>query len=82
MSEASPKVPPLLLPHTGVTWSEQVDGELAKDSLTSQASSAKKATYKGRESVSMYIEDASKTMQVINALRERQVFKLKAAYIH
>lgn len=27
----------------------------------------------------MYIEDANKTMQVINALRERQVFTLKGA---
>ena len=70
------KVPPLLLPHTGVTWSEQVDGEPAKGSLTSQASAAKKAVFKGRESVSMYLEDANKTMQVVNALRERQVFRL------
>ena len=74
---SSAKVPSLLLPHTGVTWSEQLDGEPAKDSLSSQASSAKKAVFKGRESVSMYLEDANKTMQVITALRERQVFRLE-----
>ena len=65
-----------MLPHTGVTWSEQLDSEPAKGSLTSQASAAKKAIFKGRESVSMYLEDANKTMQVVNALRERQVFRL------
>lgn len=67
----TPKVPPLQLPHTGVTWSEQ----LAKtNSLAPQASSTKRAEYKGRESVSMYLEDANKTMQVVTALRERRVF--------
>lgn len=62
-----------------MTWSEQLDGEPAKGSLTSQASAVKKAVFKGRESVSMYLEDANKTMQVVNALRERQVFRLNKA---
>lgn len=68
----TPKVPPLQLPHTGVTWSEQLD---KASSLVPQASSAKRAEYKGRESVSTYLEDAAKTMQVVTALRERQVFR-------
>ncbi|KAL3160629.1 hypothetical protein ABBQ32_010553 [Trebouxia sp. C0010 RCD-2024] len=70
-AEVAPKVPPLQLPHTGVTWSEQLD---KAGSLVPQASSAKRAQYKGRESVSMYLEDAAKTMQVVTALRDRQVF--------
>ena len=66
-------MPRLLLPHTGVTWSEQLDGP-PQGTLDTQASSARKAAFKGRESVSMYLEDANKTMQVVAALRERQVF--------
>lgn len=71
-AESRPEVPPLQLPHTGVTWSEQLEDESAKRStLATQASSAKKADYKARQSVSMYLEDANKTMQVVEALRER-----------
>ena len=70
--ESQPKVPPLQLSHTGVTWREQLEDESVKQpSIVSHASSAKKADYKARESVSMYLEDADKTMQIVEALRER-----------
>ena len=69
-SESFPKVPLLQLPHTNVTWSEQLEDESSKKS--SQASTARKAEQKARESVSMYLEDANKTMQIVEALRERQ----------
>ncbi|DBA68532.1 TPA: hypothetical protein ACH3X2_013596 [Trebouxia sp. C0005] len=65
-------VPPLQLPHSGVTWSHQLDGDtLRKSSLALQPSSAKQAAFKARESVSMYVDDGNKTMQVVEALRQK-----------
>ena len=68
---AVPDSPPLKLPHSGVTWSQQLDGDtLVRPGLASQPDSSK-TTYKARESVSMYLEDGSRTMQVVEALREK-----------
>ena len=70
-------MPLLQLQHTGVTWSEQLDDEpTSKDSLAHQAQIAKRGEYKARESVSMYLEDANKTLQVVEALRERRATKV------
>ena len=72
MKQLAPLVPPLQLPHSGVTWSHQLDGDtLRKNSLATQPSSAIKAAFKARESVSMYVDDGSKTMQVVEALRQK-----------
>ena len=86
-SESFSKVPLLQLSHTGVTWSEQLEDESNKRS--SQASTARKAEHKARESVSMYLEDANKTMQIVEALRERQaaegctqIFAVLADLVH
>ena len=59
-------MPPLQLPHSGVTWSHQLDGDtIRKSGLAAQR------TFKARESVSMYVDDGSKTMQVVEALRHK-----------
>ncbi|DBA89235.1 TPA: hypothetical protein ACH3X1_016380 [Trebouxia sp. C0004] len=69
--QPAPLVPPLQLP-PGVTWSHQLDGDaLRKSSLATQPSSANKAAFKAMESVSMYVDDGNKTMQVVEALRQK-----------
>ena len=70
--QLAPLVPPLQLPHSGVTWSHQLDGNtLRKSSLATQPSSANKTAFKARESVSMYVDDDNKTLQVVEALRQK-----------
>ena len=67
------------MPHAGVTWSRQVESDALRESnLAGQSSFG--AASKGRQSVSMYMddlnasmksEDAGTTMKVVTALRER-----------
>ena len=71
-TSAAPIVPPLQLPHSGVTWSEQLAGDTSRESgLAGQPSSSSKAAYKATASVSMYVDDGSKSLQVVEALREK-----------
>ncbi len=70
--DAAPLVPPLQLVHSGVTWSHQLDGDtIRRGGLATQPSSAIKADYKARESVSMYLEDNTQSLQVVEALQQK-----------
>lgn len=68
-------------PHAGVTWSRQLESDALRESnLAGPSSILNSPAYKGRQSVSMYMddmnasmksEDAGTTMKIVTALRER-----------
>ena len=64
-----PVIPPLQLPVSGVTWSNDLVAPTPTGADTPEHDTAKKTAFKARESVSMYVDDSSRGETVVDALR-------------